>query len=73
MKTLDRKNTNFSLKNFSCLSIDVVTTNVWKKQKVENGYIYYTGSKSFIEKLEKLLKESFKLNKIKNFLLINIF
>ena len=36
MKTLDRKNTNFSLKNFSGLSIDVVTTNVWKKRKFKN-------------------------------------
>ena len=52
------------------LKIDAVTTNVWKKRKFKNGLIYYTGSKDFIERLEKLLNESFKLNKIKKFLLI---
>ena len=70
MKNFNKKNTHFSLKDFSNLKIDAVTTNVWKKRKFKNGLIYYTGSKDFIERLEKLLNESFKLNKIKKFLLI---
>ena len=40
-----------------------------EKRKFKNGLIYYTGSKDFIERLEKLLNESFKLNKIKSFFL----
>ena len=71
MKNFNANNVNFSVKNFVNLRIDVVTSNVWKKQKVGTGFIYYTGSKDFIDKLEKLLNESFRLNKIKKFLLIN--
>ena len=67
----NNKNTNISFKSFSNLRIDVETTYIWKKRKFKTGFIYYTGSKDLIEKLEKLLNESFKLNKIKKFLLIN--
>ena len=71
MINLNNKNNNFFLKSFSNLKIDLVTTNIWKKKKFKAGFIYYTGTKNLIEKLEKLLNESFKLNKIKKFLLIN--
>ena len=70
MKNFNKKNTHFSLKDFSNLKIDAVTNKVWKKRKFKNGLIYYTGSKDFIERLEKLLNELIKLNKIKKFLLI---
>lgn len=71
MINLNNKNNNFFLKSFSNLKIDLVTTNIWKKKKFKEGFIYYTGTKDLIERLEKLLNESFKLNKIKKFLLIN--
>lgn len=71
MINLNNKSNNFFLKSFSNLKIDLVTTNIWKKKKFKEGFIYYTGTKDLIERLEKLLNESFKLNKIKKFLLIN--
>lgn len=71
MINLNNKNNNFFLKSFSNLKIDLVTTKIWKRKKFKAGFIYYTGTKDFIERLEKLLNESLKLNKIKKFLLIN--
>ena len=69
MKIVKVENSLFTgkIENFV---IKINTSIIWNKYKINNGFVYYTGSVALVEKLkEQFLNKNFSEKKIKKFLL----